>query len=310
MFRLHADQQSEMGTATMAAVMYSLVGEQPLPNLLPIRFLAPAATVLVHTDRTERVSKRLSELLIATQILKVDPYDIAQIEELILDDISASQIDPATITFNLTGGTKAMAIAMYRVAERMRCRFVYFQTEGRRSLLHAYTWTTDAQPVLEQQNEIPGIISLADYVRVHVGRFQVEGPSRTEGGLFEQQVADLLRSHVDEVEIGVKLGGALDADIMIRKGNRVAVIEAKTGSKAARKDGIDQLNSIAGPDYLGTYTVKFLAIDRYWDKTHTNLRELAEARNITVLEVPPGIVMNEAGQERIQSLVEVVIQKL
>jgi hypothetical protein len=294
----------------MAAVMYSLVGEQPLPNLLPIRFLAPAATVLVHTDRTERVSKRLSKLLPATQLLKVDPYDIAQIEKLILDGISASQIDPAAITFNLTGGTKSMAIATYRVAERMRCRFVYFQTEGRQSLLHAYTWTAEAQPVLEQQDEIPGIISIEDYVRAHIGEYHAEGRSRAEGGLFEQQVADLLRSHVDEVVLGVKLGGALDADIMIRKGNRVAVIEAKTGNKAARKEGIDQLNSIAGPDYLGTYTEKFLAIDRQWDKTHSNLRELAEARNITVLEIPAGIAMDEAGQERIQALVEVVMGKL
>jgi hypothetical protein len=294
----------------MAAVMYSLVGEQPLPNLLPIRFLAPAATVLVHTDRTERVSKRLSKLLPATQLLKVDPYDIAQIEKLILDGISASQIDPAAITFNLTGGTKAMAIATYRVAERMRCRFVYFQTEGRRSLLHAYTWTAEAQPVLEQQDEIPGIISLEDYVRAHIGEYHAEGRSRAEGGLFEQQVADLLRSHVDEVALGVKLGGALDADIMIRKGNRVAVIEVKTGNKAARKEGIDQLNSIAGPDYLGTYTVKFLAIDRQWDKTRSNLRELAEARNITVLEIPAGSSMDEIGQETVQSLVEVVMRKL
>lgn len=294
----------------MTAVMYSLVGEQPVPNLLPIRFLAPAATVLVHTDRTKRVSKRLSELLPSTQLLKVDPYDIVQIEECILADILASHIDPAATTFNLTGGTKAMAIAAYRIAERMRCRFVYFQTEGRRSLLHAYTWTTDAQPVLEQQDEIPGIISLEDYVRAHIGEYHVEGRSRAEGGLFEQQVADLLRSHVDEVALGVKLGGALDADIMIRKGNRVAVIEAKTGNKAARKEGIDQLNSIAGPDYLGTYTVKFLAIDRQWDKTRSNLRKLAEARNITVLELPAGGSMDETGQDTVQSLVEVVMQKL
>jgi len=36
-----------------------LVGEQPLPNLLPTRRINPELVVLVHTDRTKEIAERL-----------------------------------------------------------------------------------------------------------------------------------------------------------------------------------------------------------------------------------------------------------
>ncbi|PDW04673.1 DUF1887 family protein [Candidatus Viridilinea mediisalina] len=270
----------------MHSLMYALVGEQPLPNLLPVRFLEPHTTVLVPTDRTERVSQRLRGLLPQTRLLSVDPYDIAQIEQKMQQDFDAQPQAYDQVVFNLTWGTKAMSIAAYRLAERLQMPFLYFQTEGRRSLLYRYVWNDSSQPILEHQQEIPGIISIQDYVQAHLGSYSVVGPAKNTGGAFEQAIAAALGDAVDEVVLGVKLSGALDVDLMVRIGNRVAVVEAKTGGASNSKKGIDQLNSIAGREYLGIYTAKFLVVDQRWDHTRSNLRELAEARNITLLELP------------------------
>ena len=44
-------------------VTISLIGEQPMPNLLPIRHLCPDAVGLVHTERTRAVAANLKTLL-------------------------------------------------------------------------------------------------------------------------------------------------------------------------------------------------------------------------------------------------------
>ena len=120
---------------------------------------------------------------------------------------------------------------------------------------------------------------------MYLGDYQITGFAKTREGAFEKAVHDVLQTHVDEVLAGVKKGGALDIDLVIRCGNRVGIAEVKTGEKARKKVGIDQLNTAGGREFLGTYTKKFLIVDMPWD-TLSNLRELAQARDITVIEVP------------------------
>ena len=91
---------------------------------------------------------------------------------------------------------------------------------------------------------------------------------------------------MDEVKQGVILGGALELDLVVRLGNQVGVIQAKTGEKAKKKEGLDQLNAACGRENLGTYTAKILTVNQRWDETLENLRELAGAWNITVIELP------------------------
>jgi hypothetical protein len=52
------------------------------------------------------------------------------------------------------------------------------------------------------------------------------------------------------------------------------------------KMAIDQLNTAAGQRFLGTYTQKFLVSDQRWDSSLSNLKELAEARRICLIEIP------------------------
>lgn len=67
-------------------IMISLVGEQRVPNLLPVLQEKPQRVVLVCTERTKAVSERLRSVLkdrdisVEDEPLRVDPYDMADIE--------------------------------------------------------------------------------------------------------------------------------------------------------------------------------------------------------------------------------------
>jgi hypothetical protein len=151
-----------------------LVGEQPLPNLLPTRHINPAMVVLVHTDRTKEIAKRLEGLLSAKKRLcQVEPYDLLKIEQtlqgFLSKQIAASEYQ---LLFNLTGGTKPMSIASFQVASRHEAPFVYFQTEGGRSLLYHYRFDKGAVK-LEKQEEISQTIDLNTYLLAQVGGYTI-----------------------------------------------------------------------------------------------------------------------------------------
>ena len=60
-------------------VMICLVGEQPVPNLLPIRSLAPHTVALINSKRTTNVSQNLKNLLAAEHSVieqPIDAYDL------------------------------------------------------------------------------------------------------------------------------------------------------------------------------------------------------------------------------------------
>ena len=106
----------------------------------------------------------------------------------------------------------------------------------------------------------------------------------SKGTRFERAIHAALEPVVDEIAVGLKLLGVVDVDFVVRCANQVGIIEAKTGSGV--KKGIDQLSTAGEPRYLGTYTQKILVSDQVWDHTLSNLRELAEARRIEVIELP------------------------
>lgn len=294
----------------MDAVMISLVGEQPIPNLLPVKLDNPTIVALIHTERTQPISQRLKKLIPQAQLVgPVDPYDVAAIEGIISNWITTLEVK-AAITYNLTGGTKTMMLAAYRVAEQHTSPLLYFQTEGRQSLVYRYHFLLDRKLALQERVEIPGILTIHDYLNAYLDSFQVTGYSRDAGGTFEQAIHQALDGSVDEVVAGVKVGGALDIDLVLRRGNRVGVVEAKTGKKAREKGGIDQLNTAASPVYLGTYTSKFLVIDQRWDNSCANLCELAEARGITVIELPSYAQHGALSSEDQQTLVQQIVSRL
>ncbi len=281
-----------------------LVGEQPVPNLLPTRHLQPDVAVLVHTSRTKGIAERLKALLsdFSPHLCEVVPYELPNIL-LALQQFIGQELQDHHLIFNLTGGTKPMSLAAFLLALQRRAPFVYFQTEGGRSLLYHYKFTDDGQVQLEKQEELSETICLADYLRAQVGKCNTKSPRHD----FEEKVHQALQE-IDDLEILTSVRpekeGALEVDFVIRLGNQVGVIEAKTKGD---KRGIDQIQAVAEQRYLGTYVAKFLVSGSAMDQ---NNKDLAEAYNIEVIELTSYSSTNSLSEQDKEELKRRITAKL
>jgi len=261
-------------------ILISLIGEQPAPNLLPARRLQPAVAVLVHTERTRSIAANLEALLgphYPCRLCAVDPYHIPAIYDQLAHFV-AQEFPGQSLIFNLTGGTKPMMLAAYRLAGETGSPFVYFQTEGNRSCLYHYR-VENGVISLKETEELPQTISLDDYLRLHLGTYETGAP-REE---LEQLVFDALAATpgITNIFASVRPQGlaALEVDFALHCGNQVGIGEVK---RKGAKAGIDQINAVADPRYLGTYVGKFLISARPVDR---NNKLLAQAYRIEVIEL-------------------------
>lgn len=292
-----------MTSRTVALVL--LVGEQPAPNLLPTKRLQPGEAVLVHTDRTQQIAENLKELLKPTcrcTLCRVVPFDIPEIVAQLRSFLDKHVADCA-LMFNPTGGTKPMALAAFLLALERRAPFIYFQTEGGRSLLYRYTLSPIGKVQLERQEALQEAITLDEYLRMYVGSYTTEEP-RTD---FERQIYRILQD-IPELEVlsGVRPQGleALEVDFMVRLGNQVGVVEAKT--KGA-KSGIDQIQAVAEQRFLGTYMKKFLVSGKPIDRNNKNL---AKAYGVSTIELASYGETGRVSEEESQKLVRAVKDRL
>ena len=264
------------------SIMISLVGEQPAPNLLPIRRYKPATVVLAYTDRTERVQTNIASVIGGDTIpLEVHPYEMESIRSALQKCIACHGWSKDDLIFNITGGTKPMAIAAYGLAQSLGALVYYFQTEGGRSIVYRYSFSEDGQvQQYAEPDEIPDSITLDDYLRLYLGEYTCE-PPRNE---LERAVLDVLSAEkrVDEVMSSVrprKLSN-VEIDFVVRCKNQVGIGEIKT---TGNKEGVDQLTAVAEQRYLGAYIAKFLTSARPF---HPHQKELAKAYRITLIELP------------------------
>jgi|Deesub1362A_J573_1020465.scaffolds.fasta_scaffold15251_2 hypothetical protein len=270
--------------------MISLVGEQPAPNLLPAYELKPKQILLVATKETTSVAERLMGILnekgYQTDIVVGLPYNVEETEAQIQEWITGIRSEGSTkLVGNFTGGTKLMVLALLKVMRTPlfeKKQLCYFRTERSQGILYFYDPKTF---VLLEERKLQSTLSLEDYLKVYLGEYSFKRMSKGDDKDFEEAVASVLKPVVDELEMGLKKGGALEIDLIFRCGNQIGIAEVKTGGKARKKEGIDQLNTAGGRDFLGTYVKKFLIVDTLWNEL-TNLRELAQARNIILIELP------------------------
>jgi predicted RecB family endonuclease len=139
---------------------------------------------------------------------------------------------------------------------------------------------------LAPPEELPELITIADYLNAHLPGFRVEGASQTDGGHFEQAVANALQEAGFEVMIGVRperVADQIEIDLVIRYKNQVGIAEVKLGGGEAPKKGVDQLSTAGRREYLGTYTRKFLIVAR---RQNNKIRQLARESDVTLIELP------------------------
>lgn len=123
--------------STPVTTMIALVGEQPLPNFLPARQDHPDNILLVYTETTQHLYKYLQEKLQMEAIrvygVKTDPYKLLSIVEALQGKLNLLKQQghiSTPLIFNLTGGTKLMALAAYQVAAQYDgASVIYMQSE-------------------------------------------------------------------------------------------------------------------------------------------------------------------------------------
>mgnify|MGYP001381101264 CR=1 FL=1 len=262
--------------------LHCLIGEQQISNLIPIRHINPDQIVLWYTDRTQRRCESLEKAFKAENINciaeKISPYDLRSIISDIEKHIAkSSQVDLNKIMFNITGGTKFMAIGSFLVCQKYNIPFCYLQSEGGKNYLYLYTWE-DNTPILKETFQISSIINLDEYIKIHVGEYK----RKDEHNYYEQLIISCIKDKVDEMISNIYLEEALEVDLIFRIGNRIGIAEIKTKNKATKKEGIDQLSTAGGREYFGTYTKKFLIVDREYPE---NNKDLAVVRDIKVIEL-------------------------
>ncbi len=279
-------------------LLISLIGEQPIPILLVDRALRPARHILAYTDRTERVAKNLDAMLPHAELFRLkDAYDMAGIRSAF-----ERKYVPGMV-FNLTSGTKPMAWAGYDLARRRGETVVYLQSEKKETRLHRISFA--AGKIRQNVEPLPALIQLEDYLSAHGLRIEARlGYSNHQ----EVALGKFLEGQTNQCWSNVKFP-SFEIDFLLRRGNQVAVVEAKETRKGKRF-AIDQLTTIAGREHLGTYTGRIWVVKKMpgWQ-----LQDLAQAYRIHIVQVaireksPGKWRLDDASAARIAQTLDLVL---
>jgi hypothetical protein len=104
-------------------VLLNLVGEQPMPSLIPILQYRPDVVIFLYSDRTRSqmadvcAALELADGLDTTKRVKVeiDPAQFIRSADVVAQVLA--DYPDGQFLFNLSGGTKLMALSLYRAAE-------------------------------------------------------------------------------------------------------------------------------------------------------------------------------------------------
>lgn len=300
----------------MTKNLIALVGAQPVPNLLSMRALKPESVLFVGTPEWHANAQHLQALIgreAQVNLTEIrNPSDPQAIQQAILKKLRKLNWSPDEITVDLTGGSKMMAIVAYRMAIDASADLADVELVNGR--YHQRTYHVEnGRANLVEDKPLPTLITIADYLRAHVPDFNEEGVSRDHGGHidsgghFEATLRRVLEPEIDEVLNGVRpagVGDQIEIDLVVRCGNNVGIVEAKTG---ANKAGIDQLDTSGNPTYMGHYTQKFLITGRYLSRAH---KSLALAQRIQVIELPGYVHGKGLPAQEANRLVQTIQQAL
>ncbi|OQY88128.1 MAG: hypothetical protein B6D41_11245 [Chloroflexi bacterium UTCFX4] len=266
--------------------LISLVGDQPAPNVIPVRHFAPKQVALIHTKLTQRRAEYIADVLgksVVHPFCQTEAYRVDSIKASLSEYIERHGWNSDALIFNLTGGTKTMAIAALELAQQMGAAAFYYQTEENQSLLHVYHFD-GAQLICQEPIPIRATLTIDEFLRLYIGRYE-KGEFKND---FERNVAAALEQLGADYESCPNLrltgvGPNVEIDGVVRFHNTIGVIEVCV--HATKKDGIDQLAGVTDQKTLGTYTKKFLVSV---DELHANDQALATAYRIIPIVLPSG----------------------
>jgi hypothetical protein len=266
-----------------------LVGEQPIPNLLPILYFNPSRVLLVKTETTYKVSENLKKVILChspesrKEVLEISvarPYSIDDVVKEIASHVDESGND---VMFNLTGGTKPMSLAAFECARKKSAPICYLQSESGKSLLDQYKFSENGDLEHISTEEIPELLTIAMHLEAHGLKTKSQNIENREskGRKFEEYVANALKKMCSEVVMNVGTESKVEADILFRVGNQFGIAELKTGKSGGKKAALEQLSLLSHRESLGIYAKRFLIINS--DLVGSHVGKIAEARRMKII---------------------------
>lgn len=264
-------------------LLLSLVGEQPIPNLLPLWQLPHYSEVqLVASATTRSVAKQLKKAIQQDQALQhlsvlktleVHPYHIGDARAKITAALLQHQAQGKTVQINLTGGTKLMSLAALQAAYGSGAALIYVSTEEKQIIWLA----SDGSEQNRQPIEVH--ISVWQYLNAH--GLEVEASATNpyaaappkEGDHLEESVFTQLKASglFDDVRRNLhirKQNGKKqvrnELDVVVTRNGRLAVISCKSGTvesesgRRAYHQAIYELAAISRREAAGIYCGKVL----------------------------------------------------
>jgi hypothetical protein len=284
-------------------LLLSLVGEQPIPNLLPL-WQAPdeyTAVKFAATHTTQAVAENLAHAirgdpqlghLEVLEPLLLEAYDIGQARAALAQELVIQQLQEQPVRINLTGGTKLMSLAAVQAAYGTGLTMLYVSTEENQVICLASDGSEQSrQPICVR-------ISVEQYLAAHgleAGSDLSFKPERSfagapprEGNLLEERVHRLLlESRVfDDVRRGVFIRkqtehGAVvnELDVCAALNGRLVVCSCKSGK--VNKEDIYELASLSRREAAGIYCGKVLVSDQ--PDLAPALRQRAHTMNVRLV---------------------------
>lgn len=289
--------------------LVNLIGEQTVPNIIPLLFLKPEKTILLHTEKTVSIAHRLRKIFPGCTMEEIDPYDFTSNMDKLDTLLNKTQ---GKIVYNITGGTKIMSIALFQHAVGSNSEAIYIQSEKDPVTMTSLSFDEDYRPTVKSI-KMPVILDIDTYLRCHLSDYYVTDTSKEtdDGFIYENAIVDLIMNSDFELMQNIKPrgeGDQLEIDAVIkRKGtNNFGIVEIKLGNMdEGPKKGIEQLALAGSREYLGTYIKKFLITERTLSK---RIKSLADKHNIILID---GIKRDRFRKNSIESISKkILIDKL
>jgi len=283
-------------------LLLSLIGEQPIPNLIPLwQSREYSATQFAVTPKTRPVAQQILtaiqqdpqlEHLEILEPLVLEAYDIhaarARLAEALVDHSRQGR----KLRLNLTGGTKIMSLAMLQAAFGSGLELLYVSTQTNQIITLASDGTE------KRRQDIRVKIDVFQYLRPHglqVSEHQSFLPGRKaekvnvkEGDHLEARVHLLAyRAGIfDDVKRNIFIRklterGPVDneLDLVVTYNGRMAVCSCKSGKLT--KEDIYELSSLSRREAAGIYCGKVMVSSQ--ETLPVSIRDRARAMGVRLV---------------------------
>lgn len=191
----------------MTTVMLALVGDQPMPNIIAALQYQPRPErleLLVTGEEYQQIADNIAKVLKGRMTCcccqtKVKPFEVADVQSVCRQIVEKCQKADEDLVFNLTGGTKTMAMAAYDVARELGKPALYVETANQK-IIHLLPAHRPEQDILVRE------LRVKHYLQAHGVEIQQEGgrpADRTSYALTLprplREAADYLAREADSV---------------------------------------------------------------------------------------------------------------